>query len=245
MGFIMATDSVFTMAHWAEERHRAKDFATRMTKEGDMDQEKKKTWRHEKKFLIGRADYLALRQKLRYIMKPDRNAGEDGRYRVTSLYFDNFNDKALNEKRYGIRQREKFRIRYYNDDRSLINLEKKEKRNGLCRKSKGKLSEEEMDRILSGDWRFLKKHPDPVCRELGLKMETQLLRPRSKVSYVREPYVYEPGNVRVTFDFLEAGPVICEVKYDEFLPGVLCALLGGHLSRLQAFSKYQHSRNAF
>ena len=204
-----------------------------------------KRWRHEKKFMISLADYMALRQKLRLIMKPDAHAGPDGRYRITSIYFDNFYDKALNEKRYGVSRREKFRIRYYNDDRSLINLEKKEKRNGLCCKSKGRLSREEVERILAGDWQYLKTHADAVCRELGLKMETQLLRPKSAVSYMREPYVYEPGNVRVTFDFLEAGPVICEVKYDEFLPTVISGLLSEHLLRLQAFSKYQHSRNAF
>lgn len=31
-------------------------------------------------------------------------------------------------------------------------------------------------------------------------MKTQQLRPRVLVSYVREPYVYAAGNVRVTFD---------------------------------------------
>ncbi|MBQ6495933.1 MAG: polyphosphate polymerase domain-containing protein [Firmicutes bacterium] len=210
-----------------------------------MEQNKQKKWRHEKKFQISLADYLALSQKLKLIMKPDAHTGPDGRYRITSTYFDNIYDKALNEKRYGVSEREKFRIRYYNDDKSLINLEKKEKRNGLCSKSKGRLSEEEVDRILSGDWQFLKEHPDPVCRELGIKMETQLLRSKSTVSYIREPYIYEPGNVRVTFDFLEAGPVICEVKYDEFLPTVLSAVLSEHLLRLQAFSKYQHSRTAY
>ena len=206
-------------------------------------QDKRKKWCHEKKFQIGIADYLALSQKLKLVMKPDRHTGEDGRYRITSIYFDNFYDKALNEKRYGVSKREKFRLRYYNGDRSRINLEKKEKRNGLCRKVKASLWEEEANRILSGDWRFLRQHEDPLCRELGMKMETQLLRPKSEISYIREPYVYEPGNVRVTFDFVEGGLVICEVKYDEFLPSVISGLLTEHLLRLQAFSKYQHSRN--
>ena len=39
--------------------------------------------------------------------------------------FDNSDDKALLEKINGIPGREKFRIRYYNDDLSFITLEKK------------------------------------------------------------------------------------------------------------------------
>jgi len=74
-------------------------------------------------------------------------------------------------------------------------------------------------------------------------MKTQQLRPRVLVSYVREPYVYAAGNVRVTFDsnirtslfqreFLNGalpdiiatdapGDIILEVKYDAFLPEII------------------------
>ena len=74
-------------------------------------------------------------------------------------------------------------------------------------------------------------------------MKTQQLRPRVLVSYVREPYVYAAGNVRVTFDsnirtslfqreFLDGalpdiiatdapGDIILEVKYDAFLPEII------------------------
>ena len=74
-------------------------------------------------------------------------------------------------------------------------------------------------------------------------MKTQQLRPRVLVSYVREPYVYAAGNVRVSFDsnirtslfqrdFLNGalpdiiatdapGDIILEVKYDAFLPEII------------------------
>ena len=42
--------------------------------------------------------------------------------------------------------------------------------------------------------------PDPLLIELGFRMETQLLRPRTAVRYRREAYIYGPGNVRITFD---------------------------------------------
>ena len=40
----------------------------------------------------------------------------------------------------------------------------------------------------------------PLLAELVFKMQTQLLRPRTVVRYSRVPFIYAPGNVRVTFD---------------------------------------------
>ena len=67
---------------------------------------------------------LILRQRLSAVMQRDKNA-VDGKYYIRSLYFDNAADKALREKLDGVNNREKFRIRYYNHDTSLIHLEKK------------------------------------------------------------------------------------------------------------------------
>lgn len=79
--------------------------------------------RHEIKYSINNIDRMELKRKLPYIMKSDR-----GGYKVTSLYFDNYRDKALMEKIYGLGNREKFRFRYYNGDFSFIRLEKKSKK---------------------------------------------------------------------------------------------------------------------
>ena len=91
-------------------------------------------YRHELKFEIPYGEYVAMRKRLGLVMKPDPHTGEDGRYRIRSIYFDNSDDKALREKIDGIAKREKFRIRYYNDDFSFITLEKKMKVNDLCLK---------------------------------------------------------------------------------------------------------------
>jgi hypothetical protein len=93
--------------------------------------EKDRNYRHELKFEIPYGEYVAMQKRLRLIMKPDPHVGEDGRYRIRSIYFDNNGDKALREKINGIAKREKFRIRYYNDDFSFITLEKKIKVNDL------------------------------------------------------------------------------------------------------------------
>ena len=91
-------------------------------------------YRHEWKHEINYSDMLILRQRLSAITKPDSHA-VDGKYEIQSLYFDNLKDKALREKLDGVNYREKFRIRYYNDDTSFIRLEKKSKINGLCQKT--------------------------------------------------------------------------------------------------------------
>lgn len=82
--------------------------------------------RHEIKHEISYSDMLILRQRLRAVTYPDPHT-IDGKYFIRSLYFDNLSDKALMEKINGVNRREKFRIRYYNGDTSVIHLEKKSK----------------------------------------------------------------------------------------------------------------------
>ncbi len=217
-------------------------------------------YRHELKFSVSKADYLAIRSRVRTVMKPDPHTDENGLYTIRSIYFDNPDDKALKEKLNGIQKREKFRIRYYNDDFSFITLEKKIKHNNLCMKLDADISEDECRDILNGRTEHINGHPNMLVRELAVKMKTQQLRPRVLVSYVREPYIYAAGNVRVTFDskirtslfhreFLEQNvqdisatdsvqDMILEVKYDEYLPDIISCLIQTEGIRQQAFSKY-------
>ena len=110
-------------------------------------------FRHEWKIEITPSDRIALRERMRCVAKPDKHA-ENGTYRIRSLYFDSASDKALREKIDGVNLREKFRIRYYNEDKSVIHLEKKSKINGLCNKLSAPLREDEAQRIVDGrlDW---------------------------------------------------------------------------------------------
>ncbi len=217
-------------------------------------------YRHELKYHITHADYLALRQRLRPVMKQDPHVNSNGTYIIRSIYFDNYKDKALREKINGLQQREKFRIRYYNDDLSFITLEKKIKHNDLCMKIDAPLSQSDFRRILIEPGPWMLEHSQPLVGELYCKMKQQQLKPRVVVSYVREPYIYDAGNVRVTFDsdirtslfqnsFAEGqlnnisatdlpGDMILEVKFDAFLPEIISCLLQSENLRQQAFSKY-------
>lgn len=152
--------------------------------------EQEKHYRHELKYAISYPDYLAMRSRLKRVMRVDPHANADGTYLIRSIYFDNSDDKALREKISGIAKREKFRIRRYNDDLSFITLEKKVKNNNLCLKFDAPLTQEECRQILAGDTAFMKDHPQDLVRELYVKMKVQQLRPRVMVSYTREPYIY-------------------------------------------------------
>ncbi|MDD3082803.1 MAG: polyphosphate polymerase domain-containing protein [Desulfobacterales bacterium] len=219
------------------------------------------TGRHELKYTINQTDAIQLRARLRRMAEPDEHATGDTGYRVRSLYFDNYQDKALREKIDGINEREKFRLRFYNGDPAWIRLEKKSKKNGISYKRGAAITAEECRRLLLGDLAALWERGDPLLLELYAKMNYQLLRPRSIVDYRREAFIYSMGNVRVTLDtdirksgdvraFLTAGslPVslgdarILEVKYDSYLPELIRGLVALSGRERTAFSKYAATR---
>lgn len=214
-------------------------------------------YRHEWKHEITYIDMLMLRQRLSVIAKSDSHT-IDGKYEIRSLYFDNIYDKALHEKIDGVNMREKFRIRYYNGDTSFISLEKKSKINGLCRKESAQITQETAQAIADGDYGWMLQSRIPLIQELYSKIMAQGLRPKTIVDYTREPYIYAPGNVRVTMDYnirtglfctdflnpenvtVPAGdaPIILEVKWDDFLPDIIRDAVWLEGRRTTAFSKY-------
>ena len=218
-------------------------------------------YRHEWKHEISRTDLFSIRQRVRCVMIPDPHAIH-GSYHIRSLYMDSPDDTALREKIDGVNMREKFRIRYYNRDTSLIHLEKKSKRGGLGTKYSAHLTPDQAEKIAAGDIDWMSGSSDPLLAELYCKMKYKGLRGKTIVDYTREPFIYPAGNVRVTFDYdirtglyctdflnpdcptIPAGdaPVILEVKWDEYLPSIIrdCVQTPGR--RVTAFSKYAQCR---
>ena len=206
-------------------------------------------------------DFLTLRMRLAAVMQRDSHA-VDGKYEIRSLYFDTPSDRALREKLDGVNQREKFRIRLYNYDTSVIFLEKKSKWNNLCSKESTELTEEEVQRLLRGEIMWMKNTDRVLCRELYDKMVGQGLRPKTIVDYIREPFVFAPGNVRVTLDYaihtglrctdflnpqavtIPVGEdrILLEVKWDEYLPDIIREAVSLESRRAGAFSKYAQCR---
>lgn len=206
-------------------------------------------------------DFLTLRMRLAAVMQRDSHA-VDGKYEIRSLYFDTPSDRALREKLDGVNRREKFRIRLYNYDTFVIFLEKKSKWNNLCSKESTELTEEEVQRLLRGEIMWMKNTDRVLCRELYAKMVGQGLRPKTIVDYTREPFVFAPGNVRVTLDYaihtglqctdflnpqavtVPAGEdrILLEVKWDEYLPDIIREAVSLESRRAGAFSKYAQCR---
>lgn len=218
-------------------------------------------YRHEWKHEINYVDMLTLRTRLLAVMKRDEHA-IGGVYQIRSLYFDTLSDKALREKIDGVNIREKFRIRYYNEDASFIVLEKKSKINGLCAKESCRITKEEAQKVVTGNNEWMREGERPLCLKLYSKMLSQGLKPKTIVDYTREPYIFVPGNVRVTIDYnirtgvfrtdflnpdvltLTAGesPIILEVKWDDFLPDIIKDAVSIQGRRAIAFSKYEQCR---
>lgn len=210
--------------------------------------------RHEEKHEISPADCIVLRSRLRAALRVDPH-GDNGRYRVRSLYFDNADDKVLREKLEGAPYREKFRIRFYQGESSVLHLEKKSKLIRLCAKLSEPMPEAMCRSVLRGDYEALREG-GPLCRELLRGIRTQQLRPRTVVDYDREAFVWQPGNIRVTLDSdiraglsserflspgvpeLTAAEAVLEVKYDAFLPDFVRDLVQLPNRRTAAFSKY-------
>ena len=213
--------------------------------------------RHELKHTISPGEDLILSARLGKLFRRDKHADAHGVYRVSSLYFDTPTDRALRQKIDGVNCREKFRIRYYNDDLTFIRLEKKYKINGRCGKRSTKVTAQQVAAILAGDTDFLLTG-DALMQELYSKMRCQLLAPKTIVTYDREAFLFEPGNVRVTLDrnlrtglasldFLNPalhhvpvsdGTAVLEVKYDEFLPELVKMAVQVPNTQASACSKY-------
>ena len=218
-------------------------------------------FRHEVKHEISRSDMLILRQRLRAVMKPDAHA-INGKYEIRSLYFDNPDDKALREKLDGVSIREKYRIRLYNNDPSEIHLEQKFKHGGLGYKDSVTLTPVQARKIADGDICWMAESTDEVLKDFYSRLRSEGLAAKVIVDYTREPFVFAPGNVRVTLDYnirtalrctdflnpdcitipVPDSPCILEVKWDNFLPDVIrdAVQLGDRHST--AYSKYAASR---
>jgi len=220
-------------------------------------------FRHELKHYINFSDYISIKSRLRSIMHIDKNANENNEYKIRSLYFDNVYDKALMEKVIGVPKRDKFRIRFYNNNHEFIRLEKKSKIRGLCLKDSEKITKEECEKIIKGDIEFLRDSNKKLFIDLYSEIKGNLLRPKTIVDYTREAYIYPIGNVRITFDksirtglnsinmfddnlptieTIDNKYIVLEVKFDEFLPQIIRDIIQVKERRATSISKYEAAR---
>ncbi len=210
--------------------------------------------RHELKFLISPMEAEILQYKLKNLL-PFDPLGENGRYHIDSLYFDDIHNTYLNEKLEGAEKAPKFRIRAYNKNFEKLKLERKQKKGDLVSKKSLPISQEGYEVFLNQSSAYGRQFP-----ELFLSR----LLPKVVVSYERTAFVYAPGNVRITLDrYLKTSlthqpdlrgsfsqrqvfdheEVVFEVKYTGFLPSYLKGFLN-EAQHKQSLSKYALCRLA-
>ena len=144
----------------------------------------------------------------------------------------------------------------------MIHLEKKIKWGGLGTKQSVSLTASQVQAILDGEINWMFHDPRPLVKELYGKMKYTRLQPKTIVDYIREPFVYAPGNVRVTLDYdirtglrctdflnpacttipVQENPIVLEVKWDEYLPILIQNIVQTNNRQTAAFSKYAACR---
>ncbi|WP_432354215.1 polyphosphate polymerase domain-containing protein [Sporosarcina sp. A2] len=215
--------------------------------------------RNELKFYLHLHEYISLRSKTSAMLELDKHSLTDEGYGIRSLYFDGMHAHSLYDKNDGIFNREKYRIRVYNESDAVIKLERKSKYGSYIHKESVPLTKLQYEDILKGSFESLYQTGYPLLDDFHHALAYRNFRPSAITDYTREAYIYGPGNVRITFDKrLAAGvnstdlfseslileevlPVeqtVLEVKFDEFLPVQVQRLLQVNRFARSAISKF-------
>ena len=219
---------------------------------------KKQGYRHELKFVISRAQKEVIQSLLSGVMQKDPHLINES-YNIRSLYFDDYDHTCFYGNENGTDPREKFRIRMYDGNADFMRLELKRKEKLLTQKKQCEISKEQVQRILKGEPLDDFANLSPLMKKFEIQRRCRLLQPDVIVEYDRIPYVYDLGNVRITFDMNVASSIeyksfmarsvpkrpiimqdmlVLEVKYDEFLPNFIEKLIYPETTQRTTFSKY-------
>ena len=225
--------------------------------------------RFELKYLITLQQAEKFKGALRAYMRPDEHGLDNGRYALTSLYYDSPDLRCYWEKEYGIRFRRKLRLRRYENGETLteetpIFVEIKQRVDRVTQKRRVMLPYGEALRLCNDRQMPEQNHEDKaVIEEIYVYLWQYNLRPVSLVRYDRQAFIgtaYDLG-LRVTFDtaltfqayplhlhetpqglpMLPANMVVMEVKVNERIPSWLTELIADHNLRLERVSKYCRS----
>jgi len=220
-------------------------------------------YRHEYKYYLNYQQYNILLLKAKGFLSLDSHVDSTDSYTIRSLYFDDINNSCFYENEAGSDPRAKYRIRYYNNDISRINLEKKIKTRGMTLKESCDLTIAECQKLISGKIIDFSDNTPTIKKRLLSEMMIKNMMPKIIVTYERIPFVYSVGNVRITFDknicssnqtenflfgnyinrpVLSPGTSILEVKWDEIMPKHIKDIMKLDDLQWTAFSKYYMCR---
>lgn len=219
-----------------------------------------KKYRNEWKYRCTVNNMGTLRNRIETVLDKDSHSGNDGRYEIHSLYFDDYKDTCMKENDAGISERFKYRIRYYGDQFDFLKLERKEKKDGRCHKRSCQLSLKEYEDIVAGNYdEVFWQTEHGLLRQFCTDCMTRQFGPKAIIDYDRTAYVEEITNIRITFDenisvsddicrFFDGGYVrypvqeknehVLEIKFDYILPNYIKHIITEHRLAQSSFSKY-------
>jgi len=217
--------------------------------------------RHEEKYFLSFAQMQVIKSRLDATLQLDKHSHPDKGYTISSIYFDSLSHKNVFEKLSGIRDRHKYRVRFYNNElKGSIKLEKKIKVNEYVSKKSVQLDYQTAEGIILND--FFASKNKTLLEEFLIEKKLKLLKPVVLVEYDRLAYISPLQNTRVTFDLnlrfssiqkelglnsindlkkISAYPdsrVIMEIKYNSFFPEYLRSIIGSIRTSRRAISKY-------
>lgn len=207
--------------------------------------------RREQKYLITTKQYNELLKRIDHRMRPDLN-GIDGRYTITSLYFDNADHQIYFETKNKLKFRQKLRLRVY-DNTDIYGssfFEVKQKHKNVVNKRRMVIPLIEAYRYLTNDpsepLEAYETSNMQVLREIDNFRTLYNLKPEMIISYDRHAlHDIDDPDLRITFDlnlrcrkddlYLENGPqgenfidpdlIVLEVKVNHSVPLWLARIL--------------------
>jgi SPX domain protein involved in polyphosphate accumulation len=226
--------------------------------------------RFELKYMVTLKQAETFKKALRAFLLPDEHGNGNGRYTLTSLYYDSPDFRCYWEKVDGIRFRRKLRARRYVTNEALtgdtpVFVEIKQRLDRVTQKRRIILPYRDA-MSLCNDRQYPDEYaPDDkvVLDEIYAYLWQYNLRPTSIVNYDRHAFIgtdYDLG-LRVTFDtslayqvhqlalheeastmpMLAPNQVVMEIKVNERIPYWLTEMIAAHNLKMIRVSKYCRS----
>jgi hypothetical protein len=225
--------------------------------------------RFELKYLISLQQAERFKAGVQRYLVPDEHGHNDGRYALSSLYYDSPDLRCYRENEDGIKFRRKLRIRRYETgevftDQSPVFLEIKQRFDRVTQKRRTILPYREALRLCND--RQIPDHESgdrALIEEIYAFLWQYNMRPVSIVRYDRQAFTgteYDRG-LRVTFDtslsfqahqlhlheqpsglpMLPVNSVVMEIKVNERIPYWLTDMIAAHNLQRVGVSKYCRS----
>lgn len=225
--------------------------------------------RFELKYLLTLQQAELFKTALTRFLVADEHGNGDGRYPLSSLYYDSPDYRCYWEKVDGVKFRRKLRIRFYGDCSDLtedtpVFVEIKQRVNRVTQKRRAMLSYAAALELCNGR-RMPECSPQDQCvvDEVNAFLWQYNLQPASIVRYERSAFIgtdFDLG-LRVTFDtnlscqlnplrlheppsgipMLSPNQVVMEIKANERVPYWLTELVAAHNLKMVRMSKYCRS----